>query len=50
MNALLGVVLLVGATLPARNDGAVTSLRIVPTSSQAQITIGSEGAVQLSGA
>lgn len=47
MNALLGVVLLVGATLPARNDGAVTSLSIVPTSSQAQITIGIEGAVQV---
>lgn len=47
MNALLGVVLLVGATFPARNDGAVTSLSIVPTSSQAQITIGIEGAVQV---
>src|SRR5688500_390494 len=43
----LGAVLLVGATYPARNDGAVTSLSIVPTSSQAQITIGIEGAVQI---
>ena len=43
----LGAVLLVGATFPARNDGAVTSLSIVPTSSQAQITIGIEGAVQV---
>jgi type IV pilus assembly protein PilQ len=47
MNALLGVALLVAATSPARNDGAVTSLSIVPTSSQAQITIGIEGAVQV---
>ena len=47
MNALLFAVLLVGATFPARNDGAVTSLSIVPTSSQAQITIGIEGAVQV---
>ena len=43
----VGAVLLVGATFPARNDGAVTSLSIVPTSSQAQITIGIEGAVQV---
>lgn len=43
----VGAVLLVGTTFPARNDGAVTSLSIVPTSSQAQITIGIEGAVQV---
>ena len=43
----VGDVLLVGTTFPARNDGAVTSLSIVPTSSQAQITIGIEGAVQV---
>jgi type IV pilus assembly protein PilQ len=43
----VGAVLLVGATFAARNDGAVTSLSIVPTSSQAQITIGIEGAVQV---
>lgn len=43
----VGAVLLVGSTFPARNDGAVTSLSIVPTSSQAQITIGIEGAVQV---
>ena len=43
----VGAVLLVGATFPARNDGAVTSLSVVPTSRQAQITIGIQGAVQV---
>jgi type IV pilus assembly protein PilQ len=42
-----GAVLLVGATFPARTDGAVTSLSIVPTSSQAQVVIGIDGAVQV---
>ena len=40
-------VLLSAATEPVRNDGAVTSLSILPTSSQARVVIGVNGAVQV---
>lgn len=39
--------LLMAATFPARNDGAVISLSILPNSSQAQVVIGVAGAVQV---
>jgi type IV pilus assembly protein PilQ len=42
-----GAVLLSAAAEPVRNDGAVTSLSILPTSSQARVVIGVDGAVQV---
>jgi len=42
-----GALLLVAATFAARNDGAVISLSILPNSSQAQVVIGVDGAVQV---
>ena len=42
-----GAVLLSAATEPVRNDGAVTSLSILPTSSQARVVIGVNGAVRV---
>ena len=42
-----GAVLLSAATEPVRNDGAVTSLSILPTSSQARVVIGVDGAVRV---
>src|SRR2546426_4480722 len=42
-----GAVLLVAASLPAREDGAVISLSIVPTSGVAQVVIGVNGAVNV---
>src|SRR6266850_1015595 len=41
----VGAVLLAAASLPLREDGAVISLSIVPTSGQAQVVIGVNGAV-----
>ncbi len=38
---------LMAATFPVRNDGAVISLSILPNSSQAQVVIGVAGAVQV---
>jgi type IV pilus assembly protein PilQ len=42
-----GAVLLSAATEPVRNDGAVTSLSILPTSSQARVVVGVDGAVRV---
>jgi type IV pilus assembly protein PilQ len=41
----VGAVLLAAPSLPLREDGAVISLSIVPTSGQAQVVIGVNGAV-----
>jgi type IV pilus assembly protein PilQ len=42
-----GAVLLVAASLPLREDGAVISLSVVPTSGVAQVVIGVNGAVSV---
>ena len=43
----VGAVLLAAAALPAYNDGAVVSLSVVPTGSQAHVVIGVDGAVRV---
>lgn len=43
----MGGVLLAAAAVPVANDGAVVSLSVVPTTSQAQVVIGIDGAVSV---
>src|SRR5687768_15845914 len=43
----VGAVLLAAAALPANTDGAVVSLSVMPTGSQAHVVIGVDGAVSV---
>ena len=43
----VGAVLLAGASVPMRNDGAVVSLSVEPTSGRAHVVIGVDGAVSV---